>query len=720
MTRHIQYSVILSFIICLTIFAPIRALSQDETLCSVGPSLHLNENFNTTALIISSQNYDKDSLAKILIPVLSDKNTPQIIVFDRDGKTDSLQENLGSPFRAKWSEHVTVFQDAVVWSQDFIESFNDKNGSAFIRLVNGYKKNDSHFNEYTNAQAHLIEKLKSLGISIRQPINPGDLPAKNGHKGGNIESTNEGFCLIGNADLTANEWNELATQNCGGPENTVRLQTDWLPAKHVDELIKQLPNMSRNSCDATFALSSPQKALELLESQPEDLFFDSGIVTLNTKMYDRSALGQICANIMHAQFPQDIGADHLRPQSNYEPIYPTQGYVEYRLPFANETNTALYGQCFKIKNKDVVNLFKSDEKLKYSLSYSQKITNESKKAIVSFYTKKRPDCKVTFVEMPTLFSIDTSRYYNEDRSYNIDVTNSEALLPNPINNLKVGRNIFIPNSANKSVNKYVEEVYKRYGLNPTFLNTFDLHINQGNIHCSSQTVHSCKKTTTKRNPSAEPSCGWENRNQLMASAKEIIEKFKHADFNSLFNLTGHKFESELQKQLTFQYYSILGEALKKKTLNYENELTLIKESFNEVISNPIARPLLNKVLIDFDVTAKSVASAHPGSPASIVINPNIIKEIFNNIPTEMQGSAINFIVAHEVGHLIVESVRTNEMGSFEKANTEEFYGKPKHHLLVDAVGMYLASSNWEETLKILKYFPNEGDFSDRIYCLEHL
>lgn len=720
MIRHIQYSVILSFIICLTIFAPMRALSQNETLCSAGPSLHLNENFDTTTLIISSQNYDKDSLAKILIPVLSDKNTPQIIVFDRDGKTTSLKESLDSGLKAKWLDYVTVFQDAVVWSQDFIESFNDKNGSSFIRLVNGYKKNDSHFNEYVNAQTHLTEKLKSLGISTQQPINPGDMRAKNGHKGGNIESTNEGYCLIGNADLTDSEWNELAIQNCGGPENTIKLQTDWLPANHVDELIKQLPNISKNSCDATFAISSQKKALELLETQPDELFFDSGIVALNTKMYDRSALGQICARIMHEQFPQDIGKNQLRSQGNYEPIYPMQGYVEYRLPFANETNTALYSQCFKIKNKDVVNLFKSDEKLKYSLSYSQKITNESKKAIVSFYMEKRPDCKVAFVEMPTLFSINTSRYYTEDRSYNIEVTNSEALLPNPINNLKVGKNIFIPNSGNKSVNKYVEEVYNRYGLNPTFLNTFDLHINQGNIHCSSQTVHSCKKTTAKRNPSTELSCGWDNRDQLMSSAKAIIGKFEHADFNLLFNLTGHNFESELQKQLTFQYYSMLGEALKKKTLNYKNEPNWIKESFKEVMSNPIARPLLNKVLIDFDVTAKSVASARPGSPASIVINPNIIKEIFNNIPTEMQGSAINFIIGHEIGHLIVESVRTNEIGSFEKANTEEFYGKVKHHQLVDAVGMNLANLSWEETLKILKYFPNEGDFSDRIYCLEHL
>ncbi|MBL7544179.1 MAG: hypothetical protein JNL11_10195 [Bdellovibrionaceae bacterium] len=86
----------------------------------------------------------------------------------------------------------------------------------------------------------------------------------------------------------------------------------------------------------------------------------------------------------------------------------------------------------------------------------------------------------------------------------------------------------------------------------------------------------------------------------------------------------------------------------------------------------------------------------------------------------MQGSTINFIIGHEIGHLIAESVRTNEIGSFEKANSDEFYGKLSHHLLVDAVGMYLANLRMKETVKILKSFPNEGDFSNRVYCLEHL
>ncbi|MCK6599057.1 MAG: hypothetical protein L6Q37_11890 [Bdellovibrionaceae bacterium] len=499
------YSYLLKILICTTFFAPVLALSQDKTTCSNGPSLHLNENFDTITLVISAQNYDEITLSKIIVPVLSDEKNPQIIIFDRDGKTNSIYQSLNFNLKNKWLEYITVFQNAVVWSQDFFEAFNDKKGSAFIRLVNGYKKNDSHFKEYEKAQFNLQEKLKSLGISHQQQINIGDQQAKNGHKGGNIESTNEGFCLIGDADLTDSEWADLAKQSCGGPLNSIKLSTNWMPANHVDELIKQLPSLSKKTCNAKFAISSPQKTLDLLEVYPEDLFFDSGVQFFNTKMYDRSALGQICAMHLRERFKSYIWGNQLKPQANYEPIHPKEGYIEYRLPFANEKNTNIYSECFQIKNKDIVKLYRSDEKLQYSLEYAQKITNESKKIILNFYKNRRPDCDVSFIEIPTLFSIDTSRYYSEDRTFSVIVTKSEAILPNGINNLKVGKNIFIPNTGNKSVNEYMEKVYKTNGLIPTFLNTFDLHINQGNIHCSTQTIHTCEPpiTTKIKNPHSE-------------------------------------------------------------------------------------------------------------------------------------------------------------------------------------------------------------------------
>lgn len=103
----------------MTFFAPAMALSQNETICNSGPSLHLNENYDTSTLIISAQNYDENTLSKIVIPVLSSEKTPQIIIFDRNEKTNSLYQNLDNSLKVKWYKYITVFQDAVVWSQDF-------------------------------------------------------------------------------------------------------------------------------------------------------------------------------------------------------------------------------------------------------------------------------------------------------------------------------------------------------------------------------------------------------------------------------------------------------------------------------------------------------------------------------------------------------------------------------------------------------------------------
>ena len=125
MGQNIRTILFLKIFMCLTFFAPALALSHNETLYKHGPSLHLNENYDTNALIISALNYDKDTFSKILVPILSDENTPQIIIFDRDGKTDYIRENLTDSLKKKWSNYVTVFDDAVIWSQDFLESFNN-------------------------------------------------------------------------------------------------------------------------------------------------------------------------------------------------------------------------------------------------------------------------------------------------------------------------------------------------------------------------------------------------------------------------------------------------------------------------------------------------------------------------------------------------------------------------------------------------------------------
>lgn len=238
----------------------------------------------------------------------------------------------------------------------------------------------------------------------------------------------------------------------------------------------------------------------------------------------------------------------------------------------------------------------------------------------------------------------------------------------------------------------------------------DPHINQGNI----KTIHTCEPL----NPNSEVDCGWYKHEDLTSTANAIIEKFKKLKFNSLFNLVGYNFQSETQKKAIIAYYVDAGIQLKVRNTSDQNKW--LKDSFNRIMSNPDIEPLRDNVLLDVDSNSKTIASARQGLPASIVVSEEILKIYFENLPKNLIEPAIKFILAHELGHLIVESVRSEELGSFEKANSDEFYGKLKHHLLVDAVASQLTNMEIYQIKDIMKYFPNEGDFSKRIFCMDKL
>ncbi|MGZ6470543.1 MAG: hypothetical protein ACXWRZ_05250 [Bdellovibrio sp.] len=429
---------------------------------------------------------------------------PNIVLFDQEDKTRILFDELNPEHKEKWLSLVKVIPSQVVWAQDFFEGFVNARGDAFIRLVKGYKKggDKNQYVNYLSAQTLLSDMFsKEFNISTQTPINDSsNEPAKNGHKGGNIESTNEGYCLIGNSDLNEKEWNELAHQNCNGPENAMKLPTDWLPANHVDELIKQLPPRNLKSCQPTFAISSPQKTMEILNMYPDEKFFDYVIKTDSTYMYDRSALSGVCATLLFKNHLSEglFISNKILTTPQFTPITPKEGYTIYRMPFSNEKNTDLYEKCTDLRNKDILDLFQKDPYYADSLRIARQKTEQSKKIIVDFYKSKRPDCMVHFIEMPTLLAVYKAQYYSEDRSRSVIVTTSESILPNVLNNLKINQDVFVPNTGNKYINKYVQSVLASSRLRTIFLDTFRLHVAGGNIHCSSQTIHKCQTIEMKR------------------------------------------------------------------------------------------------------------------------------------------------------------------------------------------------------------------------------
>lgn len=482
-------------------------MSQNEIFCPQGPSQHLNENFPAKVLVLSTQEYSITDLRKIILTLFQNNTkdmVPKIILFTVEDKTRILFDELSPEYKEKWLNSVKVISSQVVWAQDFFEGFVNPWGAPFIRLLKGYKKggDKNQYENYFRAQTLLSDTLsKDFNISTQNSINDSsNEAAKNGHKGGNIESTNEGYCLIGNSDLNEKEWDELAHQNCNGVENAIKLPTDWLPANHVDELIKQLPTKDVKSCQPTFAISSPQKTMEILNMHPDERFFDSAIETESTYMYDRSALSGVCATILFNRHLSEglFISNKISAAPQFSPILPREGYTTFRMPFSNEKNIELFQKCTDLRNKDILDLFQEDPYYAESLRIAQQKTEQSKKIIADFYKSKRPDCMVHFIEMPTLLAVDQAQYYSEDRSRSVVVTTSEPILPNVLNNLKINQDVFVPNTGNKYINKYVQSALANSRLRTIFLDTFRLHVAGGNIHCSSQTIHKCQTLEGKR------------------------------------------------------------------------------------------------------------------------------------------------------------------------------------------------------------------------------
>ncbi|OQW47625.1 MAG: hypothetical protein A4S09_15035 [Proteobacteria bacterium SG_bin7] len=505
-TQDLLFFTVKTLVILLTFFV-IKKADAVENLCPMGPSQHLNENFNTNTVIVAVDEYPVSEIEKIILTVLQnnlEKDTPKIILLGTKGELLSIYKKLEPEYKEKWDKFVTLIDRDVTWAQDFFEAFIDSNGQPFIRMVSGYKKNGKPYiyEKYAEVQSLLSTQFKAFNIPVQTPINIySGQPSKNGHKGGNIESTNEGFCLIGDSDLTDTEWNELAIQNCGGPKNTIKLPTNWLPALHVDELIKQLPNSNSSLCEATFAIASPSKAIEILRYHLQDPFFRAQEKSDSDFMFDRSELSQICATILATKekFQEDIFRRQIITASpTFEPISPRAGTKIYRVPITNKRNDDLYAACSTLRNEEIVELFDSDPYYMESLRRSEDYIQKAKQVITEFYKERRPDCTVRFIELPSLFIVDSAKYFSEDKTLSIISTISRPILPNVLNNLKINKDIFVPSTGNNYFDDYVRSVYEVFKLRTHFLNTFRLHVAEGNIHCSSQTVHYCTPNTSAK------------------------------------------------------------------------------------------------------------------------------------------------------------------------------------------------------------------------------
>lgn len=220
-------------------------------------------------------------------------------------------------------------------------------------------------------------------------------------------------------------------------------------------------------------------------------------------------------------------------------------------------------------------------------------------------------------------------------------------------------------------------------------------------------------------------CGWKSQAEVFGEALRILSKFETSEFDPNYRVFGFKYESKDQENAVSAYYEslALGTVLRSEQWQSSHpEMNLVYDSFKELMTGHFLESTREQIFLNFEVppTYNSFASARPGFVALIDVSPIQMRSYLSSLDLKAKSSYIKFILGHEIGHLIVESIRTHEKGSFSTINEREFNGKLRHHLLVDATGILITEVSLSNALNALKSLSSLGDISKRIACWKKL
>ena len=269
---------------------------EDLPLCpDASQASILPETFPTGAIVVSNGSgvesevdraFTTSVVEQVVRATSSDGRVPLIVLV---GASESTQNHIRQQIQAldvspeikrkalnalKPTVSLVSGSNRFVWQQDYFEVFTHPDGRMRIRAVEGYENQDFTNEASQDAVKSIARATYDCGFRVGPSLKSID-QTNNGHAGGNIEGMPGGFCLLGSSDLSDAEWHAYAQQFCGrDPHKRIKVPTSWLTVGHTDEIMKVIKNNNpkEGQCDFSIALSSPQKAIELLEQNPQSSF----------------------------------------------------------------------------------------------------------------------------------------------------------------------------------------------------------------------------------------------------------------------------------------------------------------------------------------------------------------------------------------------------------------------------------------------------------------
>lgn len=469
------------------------------------------ETFPVGAVVVSdsgSKGKDSGFTADVVQKVLtaSGNNNPLLLLPVSDETIQRVKSRIdempiSDDLKKKYKQSILqVPTRGYTWQQDYFQPFtNPATGQIVLREVQGYGRHGDSFSK-------IIEATKSCGFQ-QGPTLSNDYFV-NGHMGGNIETLPSGICLLGDDHFRTNEnWESYANQICNsGSENRIKVPTSWLKVGHTDEIMKVVRNKNAQApCDFSVVLASPKKAIELLKQNPNGKFMDfsngrggspSELAIRRSNEY--RGLRNLCRKAI-----EDRNSPR-QDRDNNDRTKPTKGVTklfELKSLFISEAHAGVSRvrgpsggepeDCANMTNGEVYRLLTSDNELKVFNQLVQEKMDSLKTEVSQKLKSKLPQCEPDFIEVPDVF-FGGMPVEKEKGKYELPEGMGLSVLPNPTNAISVNDTLIAPDPSNDVFQKYMEEQYKKRGLKAEFVDTFDYaHQGEGNLHCSTNTIHIC-------------------------------------------------------------------------------------------------------------------------------------------------------------------------------------------------------------------------------------
>ena len=515
-------------------------------VCPNGPIV--SENYPTAFVVVSDSSQvgrskERVSGAQFTTDVVMKTlkagapNPPKVLVVSNDQATFDkisaaiLALHLSKADEDKMFKQVVVIPgESFTWQQDFYQNFLDKKtGMPELRPFAPYVFDKDRGPVTAQSFLSISDGMAACGVKQGSIIPPSSYREKaiGGQMGGNIEALPGGICVLGSDGFTAEEWARHAKEMCGDdPQNILKAPTGFLMVGHTDEIFKVIKNPSKPApCDFSVAVASPKKAIELLRKNEKQDFYEtknkSNLRTAgsfhefcdryNKAVADRASNGKKSKgqafNLIFGR--AYAGAAEANSKFVFEPIPDPKDmpkndkeykrwlaqiakYRQKQVPLKDSE----YKTCENISNGDFLWFMQNDPEVKNYVTEVQNQMDQLKIDIKAKLKNKLPACEPDIIDVPELFWGANS--FRDKGKAKLPNGFGQSFQPGPTNSISVGDTNIIPEPYNASFKAYLETEYHKRGIKTDYIDTWNYaHRGEGNLHCSTQTLHVCKPRSTK-------------------------------------------------------------------------------------------------------------------------------------------------------------------------------------------------------------------------------